>query len=209
MQFGHGRLRRAVLARAVAACHEQTQLRFPNLIASSPQASVLIPLVNATEASILFEVRARGLRQHAGEVSFPGGFLEAGEESLCGAIRETNEETGWTVERHSVLGQIGLWYNRKTNIRVMPWVYCSEELFDIRKLKINVAEVDHIFLARLVDLMDPGKVEMRHLHASWPPVPFFRPDNHHVIWGFTGFVLAAFLNELKYSLALQNSSPEN
>jgi 8-oxo-dGTP pyrophosphatase MutT (NUDIX family) len=158
---------------------------------------VLLPLVNFKSPSVLLEVRAGGLRLHGGEVCLPGGFIQDGESSWECAKREVEEEIGWLADEHQIAGDLGVWWNRKSEVRVTPWVVFNERPFSMNKLKINKDEVDHVFLARLVDLLNPNKRVYKNLHEGWPPVPFFYPDDKHIIWGFTGFVLAAYLDKLE------------
>ncbi|CAN0333722.1 unnamed protein product, partial [Ectocarpus sp. 4 AP-2014] len=55
-------------------------------------------------ASLLFTVRSRKVSTHKGEVSFPGGHLEHGEDAIEAALRETREEIGDSLGRIDVLG---------------------------------------------------------------------------------------------------------
>ena len=66
--------------------------RTPGLLGAGSSYAVLCPLTETAEGlSLLFEVRAKGLRQ-GGEVCFPGGRMEAGESQIQCALRETAEE---------------------------------------------------------------------------------------------------------------------
>ncbi|PJF17313.1 hypothetical protein PSACC_02858 [Paramicrosporidium saccamoebae] len=161
------------------------------------EAAVLLPLVQCEVPCVLLEVRAGGLRLHSGEVCFPGGFIQDGEGSWECAKREAEEEIGWQVEEQQIVGDLGVWLNRKSKVRVAPWVVFNERPFSMDRLRINKEEVDHVFLARLTDLLNPKRRVYKNLHEGWPPVPFFYPDDKHIIWGFTGFVLAAYLDKLE------------
>lgn len=67
----------------------------PGILGASEHYAVLVPLVERGGAPyLLFEVRAKSLRRQPGEVCFPGGKQEPGEDSLACAVRETGEELG-------------------------------------------------------------------------------------------------------------------
>ncbi|KAH9479490.1 putative Nudix hydrolase NudL [Psilocybe cubensis] len=91
----------------------------------SRNAAVLIPFCNVDgEPGILLEVRAKALRSHSGEISFPGGRVDETDESLVyGALRETKEELGIDPSRIDVLGAIGPpELNLRGDMRVWPFV---------------------------------------------------------------------------------------
>jgi 8-oxo-dGTP pyrophosphatase MutT (NUDIX family) len=65
----------------------------PRPVGRYSYSSVLIPLVNeGGELSLLYEVRSDELKKQPGEISFPGGKMEAGETPELTAVRETCEE---------------------------------------------------------------------------------------------------------------------
>ncbi|KAF9531746.1 NUDIX hydrolase domain-like protein [Crepidotus variabilis] len=96
-------------------------------ISSKPpgNAAVLIPFCNVDgQPGILLEVRAKGLRSHSGELSFPGGRVDDTDESnLHAALRETQEELGIDPLCVEILGQIGpAEYNMHGNMLVWPFI---------------------------------------------------------------------------------------
>ncbi|XP_016354604.1 peroxisomal coenzyme A diphosphatase NUDT7-like [Sinocyclocheilus anshuiensis] len=78
---------------------------FPRLPAALPQASVLIPLLlRDGQLRLLLSVRSIHLKQHAGEVCFPGGKAESGDrDQVHTALRETEEEIGLPPDRVQVI----------------------------------------------------------------------------------------------------------
>ncbi|NCB63582.1 MAG: CoA pyrophosphatase [Clostridia bacterium] len=67
----------------------------PGILGASEHYAVLVPLVEREGVPyLLFEVRAKSLRRQPGEVCFPGGKQEEGEDSVACAVRETGEELG-------------------------------------------------------------------------------------------------------------------
>ncbi|KAG2011691.1 NUDIX hydrolase [Coprinopsis cinerea AmutBmut pab1-1] len=88
-------------------------------------AAVLVPFCNVdNEPSILFELRARSLRSHSGEISFPGGRVDETDPSfIYSALRETKEELGIDHTKVEFLGRFGPpEYNLKGNMKVWPLV---------------------------------------------------------------------------------------
>ncbi len=224
LAFGKGRLSTAHLAAAVSRAAAIYAPRFAYLAGGGsddarwqglPRAAVIVPLINDAQgsgASILFQVRGRTLRQHPGEVCFPGVLLapaDANDMMQCG-LREFAEETATlqpslAIAEGDVIGALGRWHNRKSDIVVHPFVALlgagrpSSAVPAGGRREIAApasAEVDHMFLASLEDLLDEAKVTTKMVHPHWPPMPFYRPDGEHVIWGFTGYVLQGLLDQL-------------
>lgn len=140
-------------------------------------AGVLIPLCNVEgKPGILLQVRAKNLRNHSGEVSFPGGRIDETDASfLDGALRETEEELGIRPEEIDVLGNIGPpEVNLRGDMCVWPYVgfvnqrntkqpesddypYPSLDLNQIRSV-MSISEVAVVFHVPLADLTAPGRL---------------------------------------------------
>ena len=123
MTLSLARLRRAL------AAHEPGSFPFaslrPDQLPESGlrRAAVLVPLLEHEGVPhVLLTRRRADLRLHAGQVSFPGGRVEAGEQPLQAALREANEEVGLDPERVEVLGQLGETFVVATGFRLTAWV---------------------------------------------------------------------------------------
>nr|WP_244643984.1 CoA pyrophosphatase [Alsobacter metallidurans] len=151
-------------------------------------AAVLIPVIAHPEnASILLTRRASHLRDHSGQVAFPGGKIDAADASpMAAAIREAREEIGLTADRIKPLGYLDA-YLTSTGFRVVPVLAVVEPGFE---LALNADEVDAVFETPLSFLMDPANHEqharewkgaLRHYYAM--------PYGDHYIWGVTAGIL--------------------
>lgn len=69
------------------------------------KSSVLIPIIiNNNSLSLLFEIRSENLTKQPNEICFPGGKIEAGEDGLTAAARETSEELCIVSEKIDIIG---------------------------------------------------------------------------------------------------------
>ena len=106
---------------------------------------------------VLFTRRAEDLPDHAGQISFPGGRFEPGEDALACALREAREETGIDPGAVEVLGELPR-YRTITSYDVVPVV----GLFTPRApLRADPAEVSEIFEVPLAHLMDDANWQRR------------------------------------------------
>jgi len=76
------------------------------LSGATRQAAVLVLLTNELDPRVLLTVRAPDLHDHANQVSFPGGSLEAGETAVAAALREAWEEVGLPPGQLHLLGEL-------------------------------------------------------------------------------------------------------
>ena len=117
-------------------------------------AAVLVPIIDRPQApTLLLTARAPHLRHHAGQISFPGGGVEASDaDMVAAALRETREEIGIDARFIEPLGflpdQVVL-----TGFRITPVVALLRPEF---KLRVDSAEVAEVFEMPLEFLLDAG-----------------------------------------------------
>ena len=150
-------------------------------------AAVLIPVVDHPQPTVLLTQRSEHLNNHAGQISFPGGKIDALDASpLDAALREAEEEIGLSREFIDPIGYLDL-YATGFGFRILPTVARVKPGF---KLRINHAEVDDAFEVPLAFLMDPANhqvhsKEFRGMERSYYAMPFAE----RYIWGATAGIL--------------------
>jgi len=162
-------------------------------------AAVLVPLIDRSVGpTVLLTVRADALRQHAGQISFPGGRLEdADVDPLAAALRETTEETGIEARFVQPLGFLPD-HLVLTGFRITPVVALVQPGFTLRPAP---GEVSEIFEMPLQHLLHPGNyrsarrllrgVEMEALDLLY---------GAHNIWGATAGMLGSLREQLQEAL---------
>lgn len=158
-------------------------------------AAVLFPIVLREEGqTVLLTQRTAHLRDHAGQISFPGGRVEADDPSpIHTALRETEEEIGLSRERIDVLGFLPE-YRTGTGFRVTPVVALVRPPFE---LAIDPFEVAEAFEVPLAFLLDPLNQKRHSLHYRGALRHFFAmPYGDYFIWGATAGMIRSLSERL-------------
>ncbi len=140
---------------------------------------------------LLLTVRSTDLPSHAGQVSLPGGAVEAGESMEEAALREAHEETGVDPALVRVLGRLTPLHIPVSGFVLHPVVGVTDARPSYR---LERGEVERLAEPRLDALLDPGCVKRQS--GTWDgvarEVPYFALDGL-VVWGATAMVLAEFV----------------
>jgi 8-oxo-dGTP pyrophosphatase MutT (NUDIX family) len=161
-------------------------------------AAVLIGLVDRGEgANVVLTRRTEGLRHHGGQISFPGGRIEAGDASpAAAALREAQEEIGLAGRQAQPLGYLDPLVTI-TGFHVYPVVASIAADFQPRP---DPSEVDEVFEVPLAFLLAPAnarsvELEFRGQRRS---VLEFRFGDWRV-WGATAAMLVNLRERLERS----------
>jgi 8-oxo-dGTP pyrophosphatase MutT (NUDIX family) len=150
-------------------------------------AAVLVPVVEHAEPTVLLTQRAQHLPNHSGQISFPGGKIEASDQTPLGAaLRETEEEIGLDRTTVTPLGYLDL-YMTTLGYRIVPVIARVKPGFS---LTLNTAEVDATFEVPLAFLMNQANVQ-RH-SRDWQGLTrhyYAITFGERYIWGVTAGIL--------------------
>lgn len=161
-------------------------------------AAVLVPIVARPEgAMVLLTQRSDTLNSHSGQVAFPGGRLDPGENAVEAALREAFEEVGLNADRVRPLG-LSDSYETGTGFRVTPVVAMVEPPFD---LVLNPDEVAEAFETPWDFLMDDANHKRQSMHWQgaerffWA-MPWDDAGVERYIWGATAGMIRALHGRL-------------
>jgi 8-oxo-dGTP pyrophosphatase MutT (NUDIX family) len=163
-------------------------------------AAVLLPLIERGGAlNMLLTERTAHLHDHAGQISFPGGRVDAGDrDAVHTALREAEEEIGLPAAAVEVLGTLPE-YVTATGYAVTPVVGLVERPFE---LALDTFEVAEAFEVPLAFLMDPANHERRRIVfegavRTFYAVPWTTAQRRYFIWGATAAMLRNFYQLLR------------
>lgn len=151
-------------------------------------AAVLVPVIDdGDEARVIFTQRTKTLRNHSGQISFPGGGIDAQDRSPEeAALRETEEEIGMSRRFIETVGRMPD-YISGTGFRIKPVLAVVRPGFILTP---NPAEVDEVFEVPLSFLMNPAN-HSRGSRMFQGRERFFyeMPYGERYIWGITAGIV--------------------
>ena len=150
-------------------------------------AAVLIPLVQRAALTLLLTQRPLHMKHHPGQISFPGGRVEASDvDAAATALRETQEEIGLARAHIEIIGTLPA-YHTVTNYAVTPVVALVQPPFE---LTLDANEVADAFEVPLDFVLDPANHEKRSRAWFGRERHFYAmPYGDKFIWGATAAML--------------------
>ena len=159
-------------------------------------AGVLVPIIDRPESlTVLLTLRSAALRNHAGQIAFPGGRMETGDRDLCAtALREAHEEVGLLPGSVEILGFLPP-MSTVTRFAVTPVVGLLPESTVYAPDNSEVDAAFEVPLDFLLDERNEQTVE-RTIRKRPVPVTEFRFGEHR-IWGATAHMIVRLRDMLK------------
>jgi 8-oxo-dGTP pyrophosphatase MutT (NUDIX family) len=159
---------------------------------SGRESAVLIALAETVDGpGVLLLERAATLRTHAGQVAFPGGATDPGEDARATALREAAEEVDLDPDSVQVVATLPALYLPPSGFVVTPVLAWWREPHPVRA--VAASEVARVEVVPISELVDPAnRFRVRH-PASGFRGPGFEAGGLFV-WGFTAGLLDALLS---------------
>lgn len=163
-------------------------------------AAVLVALVRGPVPGVLLTKRTEHLSRHAGQVSFPGGRIDATDaDAEAAALREAEEEIGLDPALVDVVGRLDD-YVTGTGYRITPVVGLLPRGRGLEHLGLSPSafEVEHVFELPLAVLLDPAAPQRRRAQwrGRWREF-WVWPHPEHYIWGATAGILVNLAARLR------------
>jgi 8-oxo-dGTP pyrophosphatase MutT (NUDIX family) len=158
-------------------------------------AAVLVPVIDdGDEARVIFTKRTSTLREHSGQIAFPGGKIDGADETPeQAAMREADEEIGLKGSFVETVARLPV-YLASTGFRITPVLAVVQPGFD---LKLNPDEVDDVFEVPLSFLMAPGNHIRDKRMIDGLDRHFYRmPYETRMIWGITAGIVRTLYERL-------------
>jgi len=143
-------------------------------------------------------VRSSGHQdKHAGQISFPGGKLEAEDDNLLScALREAEEEVGIIKDHVTILGELSKVFVFVSNFMVSPFVGFTQQQ---PKFVKDTTEVEHILEIPIPHLLDEKQHKIKDLKIRsylLKDVPYYDLDGM-VLWGATAMMTSELMHIIK------------
>ncbi|HYZ10382.1 MAG TPA: CoA pyrophosphatase [Actinomycetota bacterium] len=157
-------------------------------------AAVMVPVLDLPEPSLLFTVRSMDVRDHKGEISFPGGVRHREDPDLLHtALRETEEELGIPADRFEVLGSLPPTQTVVSGFLIAPFVGVLADRPRLRPSPVEIDEVLELEVRRLVAVEREAGVDRDGERRTW----FAYDVDGNTVWGATGRIVHSFLAALR------------
>jgi len=162
--------------------------------ASRIPSAVLIPIFyNQGEYHILFTKRTERVKDHKGQISFPGGTYEEQDGTLVNtALRECAEEIGLPAEAVEVLGELDDMPSITTDYLISPFVAAIPWPYQLKVDPMEDEEVMDVPISAL--LVNNRRRQETDTLNDQPITTYFYDYQGKVIWGATARILNQFLD---------------
>lgn len=163
---------------------------------ASVPAAVLIAITDRPEPGVILTVRREHLRTHAGQIAFPGGRVDPGEDAVAAALREAHEELGLAPDAVDIAGELET-YRTVTLYIVSPVIGVVPPDMPLEPHEHEVADW---FEAPLGHLLDTANQQRRSALFKGRERHYYEIMWHERrIWGATAAMIVNLSRRLQWS----------
>jgi 8-oxo-dGTP pyrophosphatase MutT (NUDIX family) len=162
---------------------------------SSKNYSSVLVIIHFPEniPSVVLTKRSPYLKNHAGEISFPGGKFSITDKTILNtAIRETFEEIGITINKKQVIGCLSPTYTYTSKILIYPFIALEEKISD-KQFRQN-SEIERIINIPIEKLIKSQSEDEYHSNKNFKMFKFLVDD--FIIWGATARILKDLIDKI-------------
>ncbi|QNM83664.1 CoA pyrophosphatase [Sphingomonas sabuli] len=164
--------------------------------AGATPAAVLVAITDRPAPGLILTVRRDDMRTHAGQVAFPGGRIDPGEEAIAAALREADEELGLDPARAEVIAAVDP-YLTVTGFAVTPVVAVIPPDLPLAPHEREVADW---FEAPLAFVLDPSNQQRQSAVFAGRERRYWQIEwEGRKIWGATAAMLVNLSRRLRWS----------
>ncbi len=151
------------------------------------EAAVLIPITDRPEPGVILTQRPENLRNHAGQVAFPGGKIdESDADEIAAALREAEEELAIPPADVNIIGATDIYYSG-SGYRITPVIGVIPPDLDLRP---NPGEVDDWFEIPLTQLLNLENFTQRRAMRNGRERQYYDMTwQDRRIWGVTAGII--------------------
>jgi 8-oxo-dGTP pyrophosphatase MutT (NUDIX family) len=173
----------------ILACREKACIDEPG----RARAAVLIPLFKKNgEYHVILTRRTQTVGSHKGQISFPGGRQDPGEDPLSAALREAQEEMGIQKKDVRILGELDDMCTLSSDFCIAPFVGLIPYPYPF---KISDREIEEVIELPLADLLDKTKFREEVQERNGQPLQVcFYEHGKHIVWGATARILKQLMD---------------
>lgn len=164
----------------------------PGIIKTNKAGVLLLLFAEGNQLKTVFIRRPTSMRNHAGQIAFPGGQFEPTDRNLMEtALRESVEEIGINADEVEIIGQLSPLYVKVSNFSIEAYIGWSQT---ISSFKIDDYEVAAAHIISLDDLINPDSLKSQNVNTIFgiTEFPGYMVDDVF-IWGATAMILAEFI----------------
>ena len=160
------------------------------------QAAVLIAVTARSQPGVILTVRRENMRTHAGQIAFPGGRVDPGEDAVAAALREAHEELGLDPAAAELVGCLDD-YRTVTGYVVTPAVAVVPPDLPLAPHEHEVADW---FEAPLAHLLEPANHQRKSAVFAGRERSYWQIQwNDRQIWGATAAIIVNLSRRLQWT----------